>query len=86
MLKWLECGDWGTAFMRAIPPRKGGRLKVDEADAVDEADENAMSSNLKTQQPVHGESTSSDCGAHDKQGTADAGQEDVEKAAEGTHP
>ncbi|KXL41845.1 hypothetical protein M433DRAFT_69207 [Acidomyces richmondensis BFW] len=27
MLKWLECGDWGEAFMKAIPKRKGGKLK-----------------------------------------------------------
>ncbi len=27
MLKWLECGDWGEAFLKAIPKRKGGRLK-----------------------------------------------------------
>lgn len=27
MLRWLECGDWGQAFMQAIPKRKGGELK-----------------------------------------------------------
>ncbi|KEQ62619.1 uncharacterized protein M437DRAFT_49786 [Aureobasidium melanogenum CBS 110374] len=27
MLKWLECGDWGEAFMKVIPKRKGGQLK-----------------------------------------------------------
>ncbi|ORY12726.1 guanine-1-methyltransferase-domain-containing protein [Clohesyomyces aquaticus] len=27
MLKWLECGDWGKAFMEVIPKRKGGALK-----------------------------------------------------------
>lgn len=27
MLKWLECGDWGEAFMKVIPKRKGGKLK-----------------------------------------------------------
>lgn len=27
VLKWLECGDWGEAFMRVIPKRKGGKLK-----------------------------------------------------------
>ncbi|KAI1130654.1 tRNA-methyltransferase-domain-containing protein [Nemania abortiva] len=30
MLKWLETGDWGAAFMRVIPTRKGGKLKSDE--------------------------------------------------------
>ena len=28
MLRWLECGDWGEAFMKVIPKRKGGKLKA----------------------------------------------------------
>jgi tRNA (guanine9-N1)-methyltransferase len=47
MLKWLECGDWGEAFMSVIPKRKGGQLRgygeggeVDgEGDADEENDE-----------------------------------------------
>ncbi|PYI19685.1 hypothetical protein BO99DRAFT_402483 [Aspergillus violaceofuscus CBS 115571] len=27
MLKWLEVGDWGKAFMEVIPQRKGGTLR-----------------------------------------------------------
>ena len=27
MIRWLECGDWGEAFMKVVPKRKGGRLK-----------------------------------------------------------
>ncbi|KAF2846025.1 hypothetical protein T440DRAFT_406667 [Plenodomus tracheiphilus IPT5] len=27
MLKWLEFGDWGKAFIEVMPKRKGGRLK-----------------------------------------------------------
>ena len=27
MLRWLECGDWGEAFMKVMPKRKGGALK-----------------------------------------------------------
>jgi len=30
MLKWLELGDWGEAFIQVIPRRKGGTLKEDK--------------------------------------------------------
>jgi tRNA (guanine9-N1)-methyltransferase len=38
MLKWLECGDWGKAFLEVIPARKGGVLKtkVQEGSQLDE--------------------------------------------------
>lgn len=43
MLKWLEFGDWGKAFMAVMPKRKGGRLKDEVGDDVaedgDEAEE-----------------------------------------------
>lgn len=28
MVRWLECGDWGTAFLKVVPKRKGGKLKL----------------------------------------------------------
>lgn len=31
LLKWLECGDWGEAFVKVIPKRKGGMLKDGES-------------------------------------------------------
>ncbi|KAJ5161119.1 hypothetical protein N7492_006511 [Penicillium capsulatum] len=27
MLQWLELGDWGEAFMKVLPSRKGGKLR-----------------------------------------------------------
>lgn len=43
MLKWLECGDWGQAFLSVIPKRKGGRLRGDntgsEANEGDEGED-----------------------------------------------
>ncbi|KKY23224.1 putative trna m g methyltransferase domain containing protein [Phaeomoniella chlamydospora] len=27
MIRWLECGDWGEAFTRVLPKRKGATLK-----------------------------------------------------------
>ncbi len=31
ILKYLELGDWGAAFMKVIPTRKGGKLREDDA-------------------------------------------------------
>lgn len=31
LVRWLECGDWGQAFNRVMPKRKGGVLKEREA-------------------------------------------------------
>jgi tRNA (guanine9-N1)-methyltransferase len=43
MLKWLEVGDWGDAFMKVIPKRKGGALKTQSmnGDGVEKADSEA---------------------------------------------
>lgn len=51
MLRWLETGDWGEAFMQVLPQRKGGKLKDSktEADATEEAD--------AEQQPAEDEET-----------------------------
>lgn len=38
MVRWLECGDWGEAFMRVIPKRKGGKLR-DPAAANEKGEE-----------------------------------------------
>ncbi|KAG7293739.1 hypothetical protein NEMBOFW57_003796 [Staphylotrichum longicolle] len=34
MAKWLECGDWGVAFMDVIPKRKGGTLKGESSEGA----------------------------------------------------
>lgn len=39
MVRWLECGDWGEAFMKVIPKRKGGTLKGGGDGDEDEDDE-----------------------------------------------
>lgn len=38
LLKWMEFGDWGKAFMEVMPKRKGGKLREDAGD--DAGDDN----------------------------------------------
>ncbi|KAJ9623991.1 tRNA (guanine(9)-N(1))-methyltransferase [Taxawa tesnikishii (nom. ined.)] len=47
MIRYLECGDWGEAFMKVIPKRKGGQLKSkdgveDDEDEVDDDDDGGV--------------------------------------------
>ncbi|KAE8322278.1 guanine-1-methyltransferase-domain-containing protein [Aspergillus sergii] len=39
MIRWLELGDWGEAFMKVIPRRKGGTLKDSERGSEDPSQE-----------------------------------------------
>jgi tRNA (guanine9-N1)-methyltransferase len=41
MLKWLEFGDWGKAFMEVLPKRKEAALKGEPGQEKDEAPETA---------------------------------------------
>lgn len=39
LLRWMQCGDWATAFLEVIPPRKGGKLREEEDGKGDGAEE-----------------------------------------------
>ncbi|EKV19237.1 tRNA (guanine-N1-)-methyltransferase [Penicillium digitatum] len=41
MLQWLELRDWGKAFMKVIPTRKGGALRENPNETQNEGEENA---------------------------------------------
>ncbi|KAI2622058.1 hypothetical protein GGS21DRAFT_541646 [Xylaria nigripes] len=42
MLKWLETGDWGTAFTQVIPTRKGGKLRADGDTPTERAEQDTV--------------------------------------------
>jgi len=39
MVRWLECGDWGKAFLQVMPKRKGGVLRTDVGKGEEEGHE-----------------------------------------------
>lgn len=42
LVRWLECGDWGEAFFKVMPKRKGGTLKTaKDTEGANEHDEEA---------------------------------------------
>lgn len=52
MLQWMEVGHWGEAFMKVLPPRKGGKLleqeKADEEDADPEVEDEEIEGEVET--------------------------------------
>jgi tRNA (guanine9-N1)-methyltransferase len=55
MLKWLESGDWGEAFLQVMPKRKGGVLKrmvSQDADKDEKDGETASSDEDEDQDPA----------------------------------
>lgn len=76
MCKWLECGDWGKAFMEVIPKRKGGQLKGEDGEE-EEYDEVADAD--AEEQGVH-------AGEVQVMQEGEDGSTEVEKQAEDTAP
>jgi tRNA (guanine9-N1)-methyltransferase len=67
LLKWMEFGDWGKAFMEVMPKRKGGKLREDGETGEDAND--------------GGEDVSEQQGQEDKQDAANEAVEDAESTA-----
>lgn len=59
ILQWLETGDWGTAFMKVIPTRKGGKLKEDE-DSLEAGQKGQEEPKEATKEDKPGEDTVAD--------------------------
>jgi len=61
MVHWLECGDWGEAFMKVMPKRKGGTLRKEGEGDKDEGGED----------PADAEEDEAEAGADDEQALKD---------------
>lgn len=70
MLRWLEVGDWGEAFMQVIPQRKGGQLKkpkeasedAENEEAAEEAEEEGPEAEPEAGQPAEEKATAGNQG------------------------
>lgn len=47
IIRWLECGNWGEAFLKVIPKRKGGKLKRNSTDARSQDNDNETEEEAK---------------------------------------
>jgi tRNA (guanine9-N1)-methyltransferase len=47
IIRWLECGNWGEAFLKVIPKRKGGKLKHNSTDARRQDNDNETEEEAK---------------------------------------
>lgn len=55
MLNWLESGDWGQAFLKALPKRKGGVLKNGDGSETVSASVDADSSKMSASKACNSE-------------------------------
>ncbi|KAK1783344.1 guanine-1-methyltransferase-domain-containing protein [Copromyces sp. CBS 386.78] len=60
MAKWLECGDWGEAFLTVIPKRKGGTLKAESSCGTPAADNGENDEEENGAEKVNSEATATE--------------------------
>lgn len=81
MIRWLELGDWGEAFLRVIPKRKGGTLKSKSEESHGVAKTTTMNSSCGRQEEKVEEFET------DVRGTNESDlDEDISKSIEGSGP
>ncbi|KAL6898822.1 tRNA-methyltransferase domain-containing protein [Trichoderma evansii] len=80
MLKWLECGDWGQAFLSVIPKRKGGKLRSENAESEAGDGEGAEGGEDEDDDEVEEEAEASETKEQDVEAEVSANVEDESKS------
>jgi tRNA (guanine9-N1)-methyltransferase len=80
LLKWMEFGDWGKAFMEVMPKRKGGKLREEGGD--DEASEVGGEGDGEKQDEQQKVDAANEA-IHDADGTAELPETEVIETTKG---
>lgn len=72
MLKWLDTGDWGEAFLSVIPKRKEAKLRIQKEAAEEDGKDEENGEDEESEKDVESEDEG-DCGDEDKARRMDIG-------------
>lgn len=81
MVAWLELGDWGEAFMKVIPKRKGGTLKGQKGEDDEEEGEYDDDVEVETEAGANDEDIAAGEGEVDMQDVEEASKQDEASTA-----
>lgn len=85
MVEWLRCGDWGEAFMKAIPRRKEAQLRGSAKEGVDGEDgtENAAQGEGEKENVDDDDGRDDDDDDDIEEGEKDEAERDLDQVADG---
>lgn len=84
LMRWLECGDWGEAFFKVMPKRKGGTLKTARGADENGEEDGPADNGADENEPNNGEGGVSLSQHTPADGEADRGSEPIEQREEPT--
>ena len=83
LLKWMEFGDWGQAFMEVIPQRKGGKLRENQNVASEGPEDGSMPEDQGSQEKVDAAHEAEHDAEVDAEGAAEVPETEVIEITKG---